>query len=177
MKNLVVASLLFSVLVSPHLSIANESVIERPSQGVINLPLPDENGKIPISLPGKGPNKGPRIIASCRLDNYSAQVIKENGQLRAVIRQTKNGVTSEKVIPYVLNKKLTKDMLGQYAAAVEVAQQLGITQVDYIKVYLVEPNIQFKKNRAMVFFYDVDDDIIDRTLIGTNQWVRCADEG
>lgn len=154
-----------------------ESVIDNPSKRVINLPVdrtPDGQWKLtPPSLIRRSP---PRIVASCKLEGYQAQVIKENGQKKSVIKQLLNGEESTRVIPFVVTQKLTKDMLGQYAAAVVVAQELGLTEVDYVKIMLVDPRQDIKSSKALVFFYDSDDDIIERTLISGDQWERCLEE-
>jgi hypothetical protein len=152
-------------------------VLERPSKGVINLPISfDENGHIDFDFFKKLPQKGPSLIADCKIENYRAKVFKQDRIKSALITQVKNGQSKEKKVPFVYSKTLTKDMLGQYSAAVDIAQALGITQVEYIKLYLVDPNIQLEKNRTFVFFYDEDNEIIDKTILVGKQWFRCEQE-
>lgn len=158
-----------------------ESVIDNPSKRVINLPVDVKDGNVKVTLPSGPSVKPPRLIAACKVNDLQIRVTKEPGilqqsQVRATIKQSKDGVITEKVVPYVLSKKLTKDMLGQYAAAVEIAQALGITEVEYIKVWLADPQLQIQDSKTLVFFYDSDDDVLDRTLIYGNQWLRCNED-
>jgi hypothetical protein len=177
MKNTRPTSKLFVAIILTFTAVLSkaESVIDNPSRRVINLPIGIENGEPVLRWPSR-PSTKPRLVAACRLPDLNVEVRKQFGQKRAVIQQTKDGVTSERVIPYVMVQKLTKDMLGQYAAAVVVAQQLGITEVDYVKIFLVDPQIDLKESKALVFFYDTDDDIIERTLVSGNMWERCEEE-
>lgn len=179
MKNLFYKSLLVSCLSLIAFNGHAEVRLERPNRGELNLPFDiDSAGKIKLILPSITnplPDSAPRKLAECKIDDYSVRVVKEHGLKKAYIEKMKDGQPSKKVIPYVFVQKLNKEMLGQYAAAVDVAQQLGITQIDYIKIFLVEPNIQIQKSKALVFFYDADDEIIDRTIIGERFWIRCQD--
>ncbi len=177
MKNILIKISIASTLILTSSFGLGQSVIENPSERVINLPIRvDENGQWKLKLPTGPSKRPPRVIASCQLENLSIQVIKENKQRKSEIREIKNGQESTRVIPFVVVQKVTKDMLGQYAAAVVIAQELGITEVDYIKIMLVDPQLKLEDTKALAFFYDSDDDVIERTLITGNQWVRCLEE-
>lgn len=176
-KNFVIK--LFSagtLLLAPSMSFS-ESVIDNPSRRVINLPIGvDDKGKPTLKFPSGPPKNPPRLIAACNIEDLKIQVVKENGQRRAQIHQIKEGQESVKVVPFVVTQKLTKDMLAQYSAAIVIAQALGLTEVDYIKIMLVDPQLQFQDAKVLVFFYDTDDDVIERTLVTGNQWMRCLEE-
>jgi hypothetical protein len=158
---------------------AADSVIDHPSSRVLNTPIKletDENGKI-IIKPNNPKPRPPKVVALCEIDSIlQIEVIKNIKRLSSRIRQVRDGQVTEKTFPYVFTQKLTKDMLGQYAAAVVIAQELGITELDYIKLFLVDPQRNTEDNKVLIFFYDRDDDIIDRTLLIGNQWIRCTNE-
>lgn len=147
-----------------------------PNDQEINLPVKiGEGGKIDFQF-GPAPSRRPRhLIASCKIGTYEAKVFKDSDRRTAEILQTKDGQVSKKSVPYVFTQKITKDMLGQYSAAIEIAQQLGITQVDYAKIYLVDPQLEVTKSKALIFFYDTDDEVIDRTILSQEKWTRCQE--
>ncbi len=161
----------FLLLTSYSLSSRAESVIENPSKRIIRSPINlNPDGRLEIKPPGE---PAPRLIAQCVLPDYNVRVLKSNGQRQAVIRQTRNGEIVERKIPFVLMQKLSKEMLGQYAAAVVIAQTLGFTDLDYVKIFVVDPQWPAQNSRALIFFYDEDDEVIDQTLVEQNSWVRC----
>jgi hypothetical protein len=104
-------------------------------------------------------------------------VLKDGKQRRSTIREVVDGQERVRSFPYVYTRKFNKEMLGQYAVALDVAQELGITELDSIRIYVADPRVNLRKSKVLVFFYDSDDEVIERTLIGEKQWVRCADPG
>lgn len=174
MKTQLKSSIIILITLFNYLPSFADSVTENPSKGVINLPIYKENGKVKISLPKGPPSKKPRTVARCHISNLDVEVIKTNRQFKAEMYENKEGVVSHRTSPYVYSKTLRKEMLGQYQAAVEVAQQLGITEVDYIKIWVVE--LDQNESKVLIFFYDPDDEIIDRTILVGRNWERCDPE-
>lgn len=169
-----IKTIIFLVLSFLNVNTQAEPVMDHPSKGVINLPINWEDGHLKISMPKGPPSKKVRAVAKCKIPNFNVEVIKSGKKLRANIRENKDGFESQRVFKYVYGKTLRKEMLGQYQVAVDVAQQLGITQVDYIKIWLVD--FEQKDAKVLIFFYDSDDDLIDRTILIGKEWERCAED-
>ena len=150
-----------------------DSVVEHPNKGVTNLPISWENGFFKFKLPRGAPSKIPRTVARCSLTNLDLEMVKTNKKLISKITETRNGIEVQREFKYVVSQTLRKEMLVQYQVAVEIAQQLGITEVDYIRIWIVD--IQPKENKILIFFYDSDDEIIDRTILVGREWERCAE--
>lgn len=168
--------LVMTLLLTPVLGLG-QSVISEPNDRIINPPVTvDKDGHLRLTNPMAPKVRPPRIISSCALENLNIKVIKQNGKRRGLIQQITNDKETIREIPNVVTIKLTKDMLGQYAAAVTIAQELGLTEVDYVKIYLVDPQPDFKNSKALLSFFDNDDDLIEKTIVIGDQWLKCQDE-
>ncbi|MGZ3770443.1 MAG: hypothetical protein ACXVCP_17270 [Bdellovibrio sp.] len=145
-----------------------------PNQKELNLPFKYNNGRFYLHLDALNPKKPVTTvqeIAKCEIKNVQVMVYKGLAQKYGKIITTINGMPITTYYPFVLTKTVTKEALGQYSTAVDVMQFLGITQVDSLKIYAVDPN---PANIAtLIFFYDADGDLIDRTIFLKNQWQRC----
>lgn len=150
-----------------------DSVITHPSSGVINLPIVWEGGHLKISLPKGPPSKRPRIVARCGLADFQIDVLKINKKLSAIIKESKDGVEIDRELKYVYTETVRKELLGQYQVAIIIAQQLGLTEVDYIKIWFLAD--KEAETKFLIFFYDSDDEIIDRTILVGKRWERCLD--
>lgn len=164
------------ILLTPLIGLS-QSVIGEPNDRLLNPPITaDKDGQIHLKNPMAPKVRPPKIISSCLLENLAIRVIKQNGKRRGQIQQNSNGQITVREVPNVITLKLTKDMLGQYAAAVTIAQELGLTELDYVKIYLVDPQPDFKNSKALVSFFDNDDDLIEKTIVIGDQWLKCQDE-
>lgn len=153
-----------------------------PNEKELNLPFKYNNGKFYLHLDALNFNKssGPvREIARCAVDistkvgnkNVQVFVYRNSNNKFAKVITIYNGISTTSNFPYVFTKTVTKDSLGQYATALEVAQLLGVTQVDSAKIMVVDPDLNQIKD--LIFFYDQDGELIDQTIFINNQWMRC----
>jgi hypothetical protein len=153
-----------------------------PNEKELNLPFKYNNGKFYLHLDALNFNKptGPvREIAKCEVDistkigskNVQVFVYKSSNKKFGKVITSYNGISTTSNYPYVVTETVTKDSLGQYATALEVAQLLGLTQVDSAKIIVVDPDLTQIKN--LIFFYDEDGELIDQTIFINNQWMRC----
>lgn len=155
---------------------ADDSVLKDPSPRVINPPLRlRKDRSLEIHPPWKKAPRPPQRIAECLTDHYWIQVEKDHTGRRARIEDLSEEPASPRTVSSVKVQKLTKDMLGQYSAAVVIAQQLGLTEVESIKFIYVDPQPSPSESKVLVYFLDDDDEPIDRTLIFSNRWVRCKE--
>lgn len=154
-----------------------QSVIERPNERVFNPPLKrDAQGRWGLKNPLKKTPRPPRIIAECEQEEIQYLIIKENGEKHALIVETLNGETTRVTkLENVANYKLSKEMLGQYAAALVLAQRLGLTEVDYVKIFTLKKPLSFEGAKELIFFYDSDDELIEKTFFDGKKWLRCLD--
>lgn len=132
------------------------------------------------SMPKTAPLK-PKTLSACEglvyeheevSTEYDLFVLKLQGQRYGrIAEKSPSGQQSERIIPYVYTRTFTKDMLGQYSVAVDFAHALGITQVDSLRVYVLDPDPRLPK--AIFHIYDEDGELLDRIGQLGDHWLRC----
>ncbi len=151
--------------------------IFEPTEEEFNLPFAFKDGKINIKPPKFNFGNIEKIINTCDADflakeekfNVKAKIFKRGKQKYAKVKFKQDEM--EKLFPFVFTKTITKEILGQYSMAIDVAHVLGITQVDFLKIYVLDINLE--DPLYFINFYDEDGELLDRTIFFKNQWNRC----
>lgn len=142
-------------------------------------PSKPSESDFPDLFPGKPVSREPRTLSQCSVvlkddtgsTELSMRVIKQNGLRSGWLQEKRDGASREYSMIYVHSQHFRKEMLGQYAAAVDVAHFLGITQLDSIRVYFVDPDPRLP--RTIIEFLDEDGEILDRFGSSGDRWKRC----
>ncbi len=158
-----------------------QSIIFDPNEKELNLPFKYNNGKFEVNFSFSNLNNFEhiRLIAQCEVSlnvrgepkDTAISVFKNSNNKYAKVLTTTNGVKKLEKYHFVVSETISKTSLGSYGTVLEALQFLGITQVDSLKIFIVDPDVRKIKN--LIFVYDQDGEIIDRTVFIENHWVRC----
>jgi hypothetical protein len=158
-----------------------QSIIFDPNEKELNLPFKYNNGKFDVQFSFSNLNNFEhiRLIAQCEVSlnvkgeqkDTAISVFKNLNNKYAKVITTINGVKKIEKYPFVASETISKASLGPYGTVLEALQVLGITQVDSLKIFVIDPDVRKIKN--LIFVYDQDGEIIDRTVFIDNHWVRC----
>jgi hypothetical protein len=158
-----------------------QSIIFDPNEKELNLPFKYNNGKFEVNFSFSNLDNFEhiRLIAQCEVSlnvkgeqkDTAISVFKSSNSKFAKVLTTINGVKKLEKYPFVVSETISKTSLGSYGTVLEAHQLLGITQVDSLKIFIIDPDVRKIKN--LIFVYDQDGEIIDRTVFVDNHWVRC----